>query len=45
MSDTEIQDIYSKMLELFGFLPDYKQEPIRFAYYVKLFEYYQSKEI
>ena len=45
MSDTEMRNIYSKMLEMFGTLPDHKQEPIRFAYYVKLFEYYQSKEV
>ncbi len=45
MSDAEIQDIYDKMIAMFGTLPNHKQEPIQFAHYVKLYKYYKSKEV
>lgn len=41
MTETEVQEKYNRMVEIFGTnLPDPEQEPIRFAYYVKLFKYY-----
>ena len=32
------------MLEWFGELPDPDHEPIRFAYYVKLYNYYKMRK-
>lgn len=41
MTETEVQEKYNRMVGIFGTnLPDPEQEPIRFAYYVKLFKYY-----
>jgi|APCry1669188970_1035186.scaffolds.fasta_scaffold510659_2 hypothetical protein len=45
MSDTEMQTIYDEMIAMFGVLPDHKQEPIQFAHYVKLYQYYKSREV
>lgn len=43
MSDAQMQTIYNEMLEMFGTVPNHKQEPIRFAHYVKLYNYYKSR--
>ena len=43
MSDAQMQVIYDEMIELFGMLPNHKQEPVRFAHYVKLYNYYKSR--
>lgn len=44
MSDDQMRAIYNEMLEMFPALPNHKHEPIRFAHYVKLFNYYKSRE-
>lgn len=44
MSDDQMQTIYDEMLAMFDVLPNHRQEPIRFSYYVKLYYYYKSKE-
>jgi hypothetical protein len=37
----QIEKMYREMIEIFGDgLPNFEQEPIRFKYYVKLYEYY-----
>lgn len=42
MNDEQIQAIIKDMQEFFSTeLPDPVQEPIRFAYYVKLYKYYK----
>lgn len=43
MSDAQMRAIYEEMIEMFGVLPNHKQEPIRFAHYVKLYYYYKSR--
>jgi hypothetical protein len=43
MSDVQMQAIYDEMIEMFGSLPNHRQEPIQFAHYVKLFYYYKSR--
>jgi hypothetical protein len=44
MTDEEVLDKYNRMVEQFGDnLPNPEQEPIRFKYYVKLFDYYHNK--
>jgi hypothetical protein len=41
MQNEEVLRIYNEMVEIFGdHLPNPEQEPIRFAYYVKLYKYY-----
>ena len=41
MSSEELEKIYNHMVEIFGeHLPNPEQEPMRFAYYVKLYKYY-----
>jgi len=41
MSNEELERIYEEMKEIFGdHLPHPEQEPVRFAYYVKLYKYY-----
>ena len=44
MSDDQMQAIYGEMLEMFGNLPNHRQEPVRFADYVKLFYYYKNRQ-
>jgi hypothetical protein len=45
MTDEEVLDKYNRMVEQFGEdLPNPEQEPIRFKYYVKLFNYYHEKK-
>lgn len=44
MSDDEMRVIYGEMVEMFPLLPNHRQEPIRFAYYVKLYRYYKSQQ-
>ena len=38
MTDEEVINHYNRMVEIYGLLPDPEQEPIRFAYYVKLYK-------
>ena len=41
MSDEQIIEIYNRMVDHFGAkLPCPEQQPMQFAYYVKLFRYY-----
>lgn len=41
MSNEELERIYYEMKEIFGDnLPHPVQEPVRFAYYVRLYKYY-----
>ena len=44
MTDKEIDKKLDEMEKRFGVLPNPIQEPIRFRYYVKLWEYYQKRE-
>ena len=40
MTDDEVLKMYERMQEVFGDeLPDPEHEPIKFAYYVKIFKY------
>jgi hypothetical protein len=40
MTDAEIQRIFKEMVEMFGDdLPNPEQEPVRFRYYIKLYNY------
>jgi len=41
MSDNELIEIYNEMVEIYGDqIPHPEHEPIRFAYYVKLYKTY-----
>ena len=43
MTDQEIQKAYDEMVEMWGDkLPNYEHEPIRFAYYVRLYKYVKN---
>ncbi len=43
MQNEELERIYNEMVEIFGEkLPNPEQEPVRFAYYVKLYKYYHK---
>jgi hypothetical protein len=39
----EVEEHIDRMFQMFGQLPNPVQEPKRFAYYVKLYKYYVSK--
>ena len=44
MTDQEVLDFYNKLVEHYGdALPNFEHEPIRFAYYVKLYKYIKGK--
>ena len=43
MTNDEILYHYNRMVELYGTLPDPDHEPIRFAYYVKLYKHYHGQ--
>lgn len=44
MTDNEVELFYNKLLEHYCTLPCHIQEPIRFAYFVKLYKYYNDVE-
>ena len=44
MTDEEILYHYNRMVEIYGDLPNPEHEPIRFAYYVKLYKYYHGQD-
>jgi hypothetical protein len=44
MTDEELNLIIDEMYERFESLPNPFQEPIRFAYYVKLYRYFKERE-
>jgi hypothetical protein len=45
MTDEEIIEKYNSLKEYFKEdLPNPEQEPIRFAYYVKLYSFYRGRE-
>ena len=44
MSDEEVLKMYDDMVEYFGVLPNPDHEPIRFAYYVRLYKYYKERQ-
>jgi len=44
MTDEEALKKYNDMLEHFGTLPNFEHEPRRFAYYVKLYNYYNERK-
>ena len=45
MTDDVVIGHYEKMKSIYGdALPDPEQEPVRFAYYVKLYKYYHREE-
>jgi hypothetical protein len=44
MTNEEIEIAYNEMVEMWGDkLPNPEQEPIRFAYYVRMYKYYKEK--
>lgn len=44
LTDEEVMIVYEDMQKYFGHpLPDPIHEPIRFAYYVKLYKYYKQR--
>ena len=43
MTDEELERVLDEMREFFGELPNPEHEPIRFAYYVKLWKYYKGR--
>jgi hypothetical protein len=44
MSDEEIIKMYDEMIELWSDkLPNFEHEPIRFAYYVKMYRYLKEQ--
>lgn len=45
MTDDELEKILKEMQEMFSQpLPNPEQEPRRFAYYVKLYQYYKGRQ-
>lgn len=45
MDEAHIIRLYEEMVKEFGdSLPNLEQEPLRFAYYVRLFKYIKSKQ-
>jgi LEA14-like dessication related protein len=45
MTDEESAEIYEKMKAMFKQdMPNPEQEPIRFAYYMKLYKFYTERE-
>ena len=41
MTTDEAQKVFDHMVEIFGdSLPNMEQEPLRFEYYVKMYQYY-----
>jgi hypothetical protein len=45
MTDEEAINHYNRMVEIWGYkLPNLEQEPIRFAYYVKLYKLYYAEQ-
>jgi hypothetical protein len=45
MTDDEVLKLYNEMVEYYGdALPNFEHEPIRFAYYVRNFNYYKSRQ-
>jgi hypothetical protein len=43
MTDQEIQKAYEEMFEMWGDkLPNYEHEPLRFAYYVRMYKYLKN---
>ena len=44
MTNEEIEASYNEMVEMWGDkLPNPEQEPIRFAYYVRMYKYFKEK--
>jgi hypothetical protein len=44
MTDEDVLKKYNEMLEHFGTLPSPEHEPIQFAHYVKVFDYYNQRK-
>jgi hypothetical protein len=44
MTNEEIENAYNEMVEMWGNrLPNPEHEPLRFAYYVRMWKYYKEK--
>lgn len=44
MTDQQIEEAYNEMVKMWGDkLPNPEQEPIRFAYYVRMYRYLKEK--
>jgi hypothetical protein len=43
MTEEQVVAAIEEMREMFGTLPSPEHEPIRFAYCVKLYQYYKSR--
>jgi hypothetical protein len=41
MTDEEVIKMYDDMVKHFGSLPNPEHEPLRFAYYVRIYKYYK----
>ena len=39
MTENEAESYYERLLNYFGYLPNFEREPRRFAYYVRLYKY------
>ena len=45
MTDEEIMELFTEMQKMFGDdLPNPEQEPIQFAYYIKLYKFYKERK-
>jgi hypothetical protein len=43
VTDKEIEDAYNEMVEWWGDkMPNFEHEPLRFAYYVRMYKYLKS---
>jgi hypothetical protein len=45
MTDEEVILIYTEMEGMFGNLPSWQHEPMQFAYLVKLYKYYKTRNL
>jgi len=44
MTDEQIEAAYNEMVKMWGDkLPNPEQEPLRFAYYVRMYKYFKEK--
>ena len=45
MTDEEVMELFTEMQKMFGDdLPNPEQEPIQFAYYIKLYKSYKERK-
>ena len=44
LEDMTGQEQYDELSKVFSYLPNYEQEPIQFAWHVRLYKYYRTRE-